>query len=288
MRENRASSTAKMVALWRALAHEGYTTVPGFHDPYAAEMLTGYWQGMLRLTLLNLRAMRAEERALTIAQIDTVPIRVGVIDKALTDALQAGCEQFVLLGAGFDTRAYRIEALKGRTLFEVDHPATQAAKRARAEALPSPAVKRVWVPVDFLRDRLSERLESSGHNRDLRTVWVWEGVVMYLNDDAVMSSLREIRACSAPGSRLILHYHEGAEGSLIRRLMGHVTALMGEPQIGVRSRVVMRALVESAGFQVQEDWGIEEQVQRLGAALPHHGIGNVSRVMVAVVAETSS
>src|SRR5581483_10747158 len=105
-------------------------------------------------------------------------VRTRHFDAIVRDELAAGVEQVVVLGAGLDTRAYRFaDALAGRPVFEVDLPATQAWKRARLEA----ALGRIpdgvrYVGVDFLRDRLDERLAAAGFDRARRALFTWEGV----------------------------------------------------------------------------------------------------------------
>jgi methyltransferase (TIGR00027 family) len=282
VRKNRASSTAKIVALWRALADGGATSVPGFRDPFAADMLTGLFRVALALLRARLGRMSAAARTRAVRRYDTVPIRVAVIDRELGEAVRAGCRQVVILGAGFDTRAYRLDELAGVTLFEVDHPATQTEKRERvAAALPPAKAKLVWAAVDFERDSLAERLDACGHDAAAPTAWIWEGVVMYLADDAVRATLDTVRARSAPGSVLVLHYHEPSPAVLARQLRRLILSGLGEPQIGSRPRAAMRALVEGAGFVIEADLGIVEQAAKVGAVAPDNNLAHISRILVA-------
>ena len=127
MRANKASTTAKMVALWRALADDGLTSVPGFTDPYAAQLLDQRFGRLLRFFRWRL-GRSTSARARMARTLDIIAMRVATIDAALADAIAAGCRQVVILGAGLDTRAWRLAALAGMALFEVDHPATQDRK----------------------------------------------------------------------------------------------------------------------------------------------------------------
>jgi len=281
MRANRASNTAKMVALWRALADGGATSVPNFRDRFAADMLTGGWRLALRVFRKRFARMSAAERMRAARPFDPIAMRVGVIDAELIDAVAHGCTQVVILGAGFDTRAYRLDALAGARVFEVDHPATQAEKRERVRSLPSPKAQLIWTPVDFERDSLAERLAAAGHDPAARTAWVWEGVVMYLADDAVRATLDAIRARSAGGSVLILHYHEPSTTRLGRGVRSLLLSFVGEPQIGTRWRAAMRALTEGAGFTVAADLGITDQAAKLGAVAPDNDLARISRILVA-------
>jgi methyltransferase (TIGR00027 family) len=279
MRRNRASTTAQMVAMWRALADRGFTSIPNFRDPYAAELLSAGYRFFLQRTTRRLQRMPAAERPRVFSQFDPIAIRVAVLDAELLKAIRAGCRQVVILGAGFDTRAWRLDELAGTTVFEVDHPATQHAKRERVANLPPPKAKLVWTPVDFERDALIERLSAAGHNPSEPTVWIWEGVVMYLADAAVTSTLNAIRERSAPGSTLLLHYHEPSD-TRARRIRKLVFSLLGEPQIGLRTSAAMRALVERAGFNVRADLGREEQAAMVGATPPENDLARISRILV--------
>lgn len=282
MRAGRASLTAMMVAFWRSLADLGITSVPGFSDPKARLLLTGpVWRYMLRRAGARATDPRGEFAARMRPWIDGIVLRVAFIDAVIA---QASARQVVVLGAGLDTRAWRLEALRGARVFEVDHPATQAYKHERAGLLGAPVTEVRYVPVDFTRDDLPSALRAAGYEPEVPTVWVWEGVTMYLDDAALRGTLRAIRALSAPGSTLLAHYHEperAAPASAGRRLM---FSWLGEPQIGLRSREVMRDELTRAGFEVTEDADLTAQAARVGAnAAAGETRLRVSRIAVAVV-----
>jgi methyltransferase (TIGR00027 family) len=113
----------------------------------------------------------------------------------------------VILGAGFDSRAYRLRAFSKVKVFEVDHPKTQKTKAAKLKA-----VLKEWpgwvtlVPVDFEKDRLDEKLLAAGYRRDLRALFIWEGVTPYLTAEAVDRTLSLVVANSSPGSSIIFDY----------------------------------------------------------------------------------
>jgi methyltransferase (TIGR00027 family) len=117
MKPRRASSTAQLVALWRALADQGATSVPGFQDPYARAFLRGGFRLAHAVSQRALAALPAAQRARATEGFDAIPIRVAVIDRLLLEAVGAGCRQVVMLGAGFDTRAWRLGELTGTTVF---------------------------------------------------------------------------------------------------------------------------------------------------------------------------
>jgi methyltransferase (TIGR00027 family) len=283
MKAGRASVTAQMVAFWRALADGGATSIPGFHDPIARRMLgrTGRW--MLGRTERRMARMSPAERMRFGRAFEGVTLRVATIDRELVRAAADGVRQVVILGAGFDTRAWRMAELAGSTVFEVDHPATQAAKAERVAGL-APIARLRFVPVDFERDRLEDALANAGHDADAPTIWVIEGVVMYLGDDALRSTLAAVRARSARGSTLVLHYHLPSR-TRERRIRKILFQALGEPQIGLRTVETMHAELDRAGFSVERDTDAVEQAAILGAAEPGGDLARVSRVAVAAPRE---
>lgn len=279
MRAGQPSRTAMMVALWRSLADAGVTSVPGFRDPGAAKLLGGrLWPFLQRQLLKACLDPRQPTRARLEPWVDGLILRVAFIDAVLAEVAP---RQVVILGAGLDTRAWRLPALRGVPVFEVDHPATQGYKRAHAGVLGAPLADLRYVAVDFTRDDLGRRLREAGHDGALPTLWIWEGVTMYLGDAALRSTLAVVRAGSAPGSRLLVHYHEGEPRLRARNLRKLMFSLFGEPQIGLRSRQVMRAELTGAGFTLLEDAGLDEQAARVGAAVRAERRLEVSRIMVA-------
>ena len=132
-------------------------------------------------------------------------VRTKMIDDAVSDAA-TGASQCVLLGAGYDTRAYRLAALAHREVFEVDHPATQRAKRAVVDRLGLESGRVTYVTVDFERDELADALVAAGFDPTARSTFVWEGVTNYLTGDAIDATLAVIHDLSSGGGVLILTY----------------------------------------------------------------------------------
>jgi len=183
---------------------------------------------------------------------DLIALRTAVIDGAVRDAIAAGARQLVILGAGYDGRAWRIKELAGVKVFEVDHPATQGIKRARVAQLPPPIGILSFVSIDFERESLDKSLDRAGHDRKLPTCWIWEGVVMYLTHDAMQATLAGIAGRSANGSTLIVNYHTAHRRWLARLIF----RLIGEPQISAWTPEEMATDLRSAGFVVREDTGM--------------------------------
>jgi methyltransferase (TIGR00027 family) len=132
--------------------------------------------------------------------------RTRYIDDQAEAALAAGVEQVVILGAGFDARAYRLEGMRKLPVFEVDHPSTSVAKQAvvrRTIGAPPPQLR--FVPVNFDSEPLAEAMRASGYEARRRTLFIWEGVTNYLSEGAVGATL-DWCAAAAPGSVLIFTY----------------------------------------------------------------------------------
>jgi methyltransferase (TIGR00027 family) len=267
-----------MVAFMRALADVGVTTVPDFHDPTARHLLASRWSIFLRLAERRLQRAAPRARQATALWIDVLALRTVVIDSYLREALARGVRQVVILGAGLDGRAYRIRELSDADVFEVDHPDTQAFKRARLGSLTPTAKQLRFVAVDFEKDSLEVALEQAGHRASEPTFFIWEGVVMYLTDQAVRSTLRVVSARSAPDSSIVINY---STPQTRPQALSLLLRLWSEPQIGERTPAAMKALVEEAGFEIVEDLGMPEWAQRFGAQPPPPRIERRFRTVLA-------
>lgn len=209
MREQSPSRTAAYMALFRALESAKPPDQRPFDDPFAAAFL----EPRLRIAATAARigvAGRLIERFIDHRWPGPRPsavVRTRAIDDMVSDALGSGCRQLLLLGAGYDTRPYRLPAPPTVEIFEVDHPATQALKRATLQrCAPDRSAAVHWVPLDFERDSLFDALDSAGFRMGARTCVLWEGVFSYLTLDAIEVTLRSIRRTCGPGSRVMLTY----------------------------------------------------------------------------------
>ncbi len=176
----------------------------------------------------------------------------------------------MVLGAGYDSRALRIPGADRLTVFEVDHPDTQGAKRELLEARPGgfPGHVRL-VPVDFERDELGAALDAAGFRAGARTFTIWEGVVSYLTPAAVDATLRWVAAGGAPGSRLALTYvHRGLiDGSVEFPGSGpwvDSVRRAGEPFVFGFDPASLPADVAPLGLRVVEDLSTTGALERLG------------------------
>ncbi|MDR3080805.1 MAG: SAM-dependent methyltransferase [Streptomyces sp.] len=132
----------------------------------------------------------------------SIVVRTRFLDELLRDAADAGCRQVVLLGVGMDSRAYRLDWPSGTRLFEIDtaEPLDFKESVLRAERA-EPRCERITVPVD-LREDWPGALAAAGHDPALPTVWIAEGLLIYLPQDAVDRLLGQVGELSATGSRM--------------------------------------------------------------------------------------
>lgn len=286
MRKGQASSTAKIVAYWRMMGDLGMTNVPGFSDPGARAMLSGRgWDRAIAWAEKIAQDPKNPTRVGMLPHLDMMMLRVAFIDAVINERKPS---QVVILGAGLDTRAFRLEALRDVRVIELDHPDTQRYKRERIAALGRPLAQLSLAPVDFTRaaahgSPLTAALATAGFDAHTPTLWLWEGVIMYLRDAALRSTLAEVRALSAPGSTLIAHYHEPSPPSVRGLVKKAVLSVLGEPQLGLRRRAVMQQEIARAGFRVNEDAGLPEQAARFGISTPSRPEAQLSRILVASV-----
>ncbi|MBX3138167.1 SAM-dependent methyltransferase [Candidatus Obscuribacterales bacterium] len=202
MRERRASKTAEGVALLRAIEATRPPEKRLVYDPFARDMVNGinlmFSKLWVDLGLYDLSWHGAYEYVIA---------RERYIDDLLKQALKDGFTQIVLLGAGFDMRAFRIEEIEKALVFEVDHPATQAAKLEKLKKLFNPIRENIkFVSIDFNTQTLEDRLAVNGFDESERTFFIWQGVTMYLTEQGVESTLKFITQHSKSGSRVVFDY----------------------------------------------------------------------------------
>jgi methyltransferase (TIGR00027 family) len=236
MKPGRSSRTAEYMAFFRALESTRPPELRLFSDPFAVHFLRPSLRAAIRLAaipVLHAFVARYADRRLPGARTSAIA-RTRWLDEVVVESLQRGLTQVVILGAGFDSRAYRLPALASATVFEVDHPNTLALKRARLlEALPRMPENVRFVEIDFNRDSLPEVLRNVNFDSSRTVLFLWEGVTNYLTQDAVSLVLRFVATC-APGSRLVFTYvHAGAlDGSVVfdgaPKILRDVTRI-GEP-----------------------------------------------------------
>jgi methyltransferase (TIGR00027 family) len=204
------SRTAMVVALWRARESQRSAASRLFEDDMAQGFLDRRLRVALRVSRVPLVGSLVPWSLLDghwIGSRGTVVVRTRYIDDALTSALRSGVEQVVILGAGFDSRAYRIPGISRIRVFEVDHPMTQAEKqRAVAQRLGALPPHVEFVPIDFSTQNLDGAMPAAGFRATARTFFICEGVTHYLSDPDVDTLFRYVARSAAAGSQMVFTY----------------------------------------------------------------------------------
>jgi methyltransferase (TIGR00027 family) len=196
------------MALFRAMETSGACDQRLFEDPFAASFLRPTLKLALRLACLPVVGKgipKFIDHRWPGARSSGVA-RTRLIDDLMMDSLKSGLEQVVILGAGFDARAYRLLHPAKTRFFEVDQPSTSRTKRRLlAECLGALPSDVAFVEVDFNQQELGPALEQAGFEPQQPTFFLWEGVTNYLTENAVDATLRWIGR-TAPPSHLVFTY----------------------------------------------------------------------------------
>jgi methyltransferase (TIGR00027 family) len=253
----RPSSTAQWTTLGRTLELQRPPGQRIVDDPYAPLFLSAASQAVLLPLRLAGPAVRVAERAELAGLSAYALCRHRFIDEHLRQSLREGAEQVVILGAGYDARAYRLaDELAGRPVYEVDLPPTSRRKAAivaaHAERFGHAAVRRV--EVDFRTESLAERLAGAGFRAGADTFVAWEGVSPYLTAVAVSDTLDTLRELCGPGSTLAMDFWQRLAGhrpiDQLRRLGARAFALVGEPVTFALDASAVGEFLELHGFGV--------------------------------------
>lgn len=266
MTPNRASRTAKGVAAIRA-AHQIHDNGCVLDDPVAEKFLSASTRRAIKNPLLY--------RSLS-PLVSTVTLRARLVEDCLAELASTGCRQYVLLGAGFDSFAFRCpESLAALEVFEFDHPATQQAKRAALEKAQLVSPENLhFCPIDFETESLTEVLSHSSLDPDQPSVWSWMGVTHYLTEAAVRDTLAAIATYMRAPTHLLFDYSippaqlSWAERQGLR-VMNRLLKRWGEPLIGHWSDEAMLALVKECGWQQTGCWNAADQRLRYRDILPN-------------------
>jgi methyltransferase (TIGR00027 family) len=177
---------------------------PAFDDNWAMHLLRADDREHVR------RSERRHEFMSSPTSFTMTAVGVGSLlcaETTVLDAVKDGVDQYVILGAGFDTFAMRHGELADRLrVFEVDHPVVQALKRERLADAPPVAMMPEFVSVDFEVERLSDRLRASPFDSARRAVISWMNTLPYLTVDAIAATLRDLHDVTAAGSIVVTNY----------------------------------------------------------------------------------
>ncbi len=255
------SRTAEAMALIRALEQHQPAAQRILDDPFAATfLLNGFYRWIARSSWRS-RGLLWFLRYWAPGGQEFLTIRARLVDDLVT--AEPGLRQVVILGAGFDTHAWRCHAiLSHATVFEIDHPATQQTKRELSQQLGVPDNLR-FVTVDFEKDDFVERLQAAGFNAELPTYFVWVGVSYYLTAQAVTDTLQRLASLSRAGTKLVWDYllAEVIAGTSTNRTaltQARRVAQIGEPWLFGLATDEIAAYLASFGFRLVRDYDAEE------------------------------
>jgi methyltransferase (TIGR00027 family) len=255
------SRTAQGAALLRA-AHQLLDRPLVFEDPIALRILGAKITSQIeldgdRFQTTSARSLRA-----------FLVMRSRYAEDELALRWREGTRQYVVLGAGLDTFAYRNPHGNDLRVFEVDHPSTQAWKRARLqeEGIELPRAH-TFVPMDFEKDALDGRLRSAGFHSDAPVFISWLGVSMYLTRDAVTQTLRFVAASCARGSEIVFDFSVadealGEQQRVARAELAQRAAGIGEPFVSRFDPPQFAAEVAALGFSATRHFGAREANER--------------------------
>jgi len=262
MKPNEPSRTALIPARQRA-AHQVLDHGAILYDPFAMKILREDERDVLQFA--NAHPLATIGRLFITARS-----RIG--EDALSAAVERGIRQIVILGAGLDTFALRSpHGARRIRIYEVDHPATQAWKRERlAEAQLALPPGLIFVPVDFERDDLGKTLAAAGFQRNSPAFFSWLGVVPYLTQEAIVSTLGYI--ASIQDSEVVFDYMEPPEAfsGEMKELVEKRTEELEKMEECWASRFEpagMAALLCAHGFCNIEDISFQEIKYRFGSAV---------------------
>jgi methyltransferase (TIGR00027 family) len=250
------SRTARGVTAQRAVL----TDMGVLADPFAHRMLTPRMATLVRAVRRWPGPVRA--RSVTLAGFAG---RVLWFDAQVTGALDSGIPQVAVVGAGYDSRAWRL-GRDGVRFFELDHPTTQQDKVRRAPG-PGPT----YVAADVTTENGAEALLAGGLDASRAALFVLEGLTMYLDEQVVRRLLRELAMSTAGGSRLAVEFNPPSDtGSSRNRRQRQLQRLArvgsGETLRYLATRPQAVDLVQAAGWEVTEAISAREAADAFGLA----------------------
>lgn len=266
--DNRSSMTALMSAFARAY-HFKAESKPVFADNAAERLMTKEeYEGIAKYILSGLDFFAPEQKGklsdsealgyIVNTQLAPTPLaRAAFCEESLKTAAMTGTQQYVILGAGYDTFALREKDFVSKhPVFEADHPFTQADKLERIKRSGLTINENVkFVPVDFSSEDMSEKLPKAGFDRTKKSFFSWLGVSYYLSEEEIDSTLGSIAKLCSEGSSLVFDFgDEGLFESKDRRVKNMLSMAMaaGEPMKSSFDKLTLARLLEKRGFLIYD------------------------------------
>jgi len=205
--EKRHSETAMFAALYRAIANKEFKNQSLGSDDLAKYFLPSHFKFFIKFKTIR-ASVKNKSNKLTPGMYEYILARTAFFDTVFIDALNKNISQIVLLGAGYDTRAYRFAKLNNPTqIFELDMATTQNRKKKclKKAQIDIPTPVRL-VPIDFNKEELNNVLEKAGYECNEKALFIWEGVSYYLEPKSVDATLEFVNRCSHHESVIAFDY----------------------------------------------------------------------------------
>lgn len=298
MRESifRKDGTAQGVAKQRLIESLAQADKRVIDDPYAEKFVFG--SSVMKLMGHKLGVWLTQQLAPGFHE--HLIARTRFIDDLVENSAADGFKQYVILGAGYDSRAHRLNLPQELNIFEVDQPEVQHRKRAKLpEHLPN-AENVTYVGVDFNHQTLKEELLKAGFDQNKPTVFTLEGVSQYISKEAVHSTLTEIASLTQHTAAIFyISYvnkwlNENPKACFGRgypnpakkaQTIKKLSAKVGEPWISFYSAEEMEAMLAQYGFSLVENKTLADlndaYFAPVGRALPDDQIFNLEHSVVA-------
>ncbi len=268
MREGKPSRTASQNALFRALEARRSATVRVADDPLAVHFLPAEFRLLAEVARLPPARRLLEvviDRRWPCARPGVVA-RTRLIDHLVLREL-ARVEQVLILGAGFDTRAFRLPGMAQARVFELDHPATQAAKRRALHRGGHAGAQVTFVPVEFGHDDLARALTAAGFAGGAPTLVLWEGVTNYLDRAAVDATFTLLGSVLGAGSPVVFTYVDARMLDGSAAFAGAETTMRavrraGEPFTFGFNPSQLPDYLSGLGFELLSDERVSDAAQR--------------------------
>jgi len=201
--DSKSSRTAGFNCMYRAASYLEKNELYKSEDYIAPRLLPGLLKFLVKYKLINFNWSFFPKGI-----YEYVIARTKYIDNIFKESIENGIDQILIFGAGFDSRAVRFAEKNIKTkIFELDTLHTQTAKikqfRKKNISIPKDTI---LIPIDFHVDSVSEKLELNGFKRNKTTLFIMEGIIMYLNKEAVDELFKLIYELAVPGSRVVFDY----------------------------------------------------------------------------------
>ena len=260
----RKDGTAQGVAKQRLIESIAKPEERIINDPYADRFVLG--ASFIKLMGHKLNVWLAEK--LVPGFHEHLISRTRFIDDLIKKSAASGVEQYVILGAGYDSRAHRLELPSSLRIFEVDQPEVQARKRSKLpKELPN-LESITYVAVDFSHQSLTEQLMDAGFDQSKSTVFTLEGVSQYITKEAFDSMIKEMAALTQKANSIFFVsyasellnknpeacFGKGYPNAEKRaKLITYVSAKVGEPWISFYGAEEIESVLSQNGYSIKEN-----------------------------------